>query len=586
MWDASRTGQKTVSDGQLSPLTMSGPVVFRGAATRAFPRTEVSSATCGMPSEQDQTLTTRAVSSRAVALFDCGVTGALSLIFLKNYWVSEDAYLNFRSVAQLLAGNGPIWNPHERVQVFTSPLWYLLHALSTWLVRDPYLAVLLLSCLCFGATLFWLRRCVGGGFGFALAGLLFIGSNAAFDYTSSGQENVLGYGLLLCALCMYLQLEQSPRALHGLFAAAGATLLCRHDLATLVAPWLLWAAWSQRTRIDRRRALELGALLAVPLGLWSMFSLFYYGSVFPNPAYAKLSAGFPRAVHVRYGLQYLGGLFQNDALSPLCVLAALGLLLWRRTAACLTLAAAIVLHTCYVVYVGGDYMQGRFVSFEVILACAVVARLSPALLEGSTRWVVPLVLLSFALSYTRTPLNTSFAQPKPAAVERRSFVMDARATLGAYTSLYSYLQSADTTQFPEHPLAIEGRKFARAAGQVTVVQAGGMFGWAAGTDKIIVEAHGIADPLLARLPASQFRGVGHYARYRPEGYIASLSSGKPQLEDAQLNQYYAKIALITQSRPLWTWTRLEAILRFNLGTYDSLLEPFVREKITGKQQWL
>ena len=53
-------------------------------------------------------------------------TGAVLLlaVFLKNAWACDDAYITFRSIEQLFAGNGPRWNPHERVQVFTSPLWF------------------------------------------------------------------------------------------------------------------------------------------------------------------------------------------------------------------------------------------------------------------------------------------------------------------------------------------------------------------------------------------------------------------------------------------------------------------------------
>ena len=523
-------------------------------------------------------------------LADCSTAIALGLVFLKNYWVSEDAYLNFRSVDQLLQGHGPIWNPHERVQVFTSPLWYWLHALAQAVSGEAYRAVLLLSCVCFGFTLFELRRCVGGGFAFGIAGLLLLGSNAAFDYASSGQENVLGYALSLFALHMYWKLSAASggesAALKYLFAAAGAMLLCRHDLAMLVGPMLLWAAWSQRDLIDRRTGLQLASVLLLPLAAWSVFSLVYYGSPFPNPAYAKLSAGFPRTVHVHFGLQYLGVLARYDALSVVCVVAAMGLLIWQRTPASAALAGAIALHTLYVVYVGGDYMQGRFVSYEIVLACAVIARAASTLLEGSTRIAVPLALLMYALSYERTPLNTAFEQPKPKAqTPGRNYVMDARATFGVYTSLYSYLHTDDLTHYPQHPLAIEGRKFARSPELVTVIQAAGMFGWAAGTDKIIIEAHGIADPLLARLPASTFRGVGHYARYRPEGYIAGLTSGKAELEDAELDQYYTKLKLLTQSRPLWTMERLETILLFNLHSYDALREHFVRKKIQGQQHW-
>jgi arabinofuranosyltransferase len=514
---------------------------------------------------------------------DSAVLLALGLVFLKNYWLSEDAYLNFRSVQQLLEGRGPIWNPHERAQVFTSPLWFWLHALVQGAVREVHLAVLLLSGMCFAAMLWWLRRCVGGGFAFALAGLLLVGCGAVFDYTSSGQENVLGFVLVLWAVSSYWRLSETPTALFSLFAAAGGILTCRHDLCLLCAPLIAHAAWTHRRALDARAWTLLTAALLGPLAAWSLFSLFYYGTPFPNPAYAKLSAGFPRAVYLARGLEYLEVLLRHDTLSAAVLALALALLAWQRAAASLSLAAALVLHVGYVVYVGGDYMQGRFVSYDVLIACALLARTAPSLLEGSLRAVVPLALLAYALTYPRTPLNTSFAQPKPRDGVRdpgREYVMDARSTLGVYTSFYSYLRATDLRQYPEHPLAIEGRKLARSTQPVAVVQAGGMFGWAAGTQKIIVEAHGICDPLLARLPASAFRGIGHYTRYRPEGYLDGLAKGHVKLEDRDLDAYYQKLALITQG-PLWSAERLQTILRFNLGAYDRLVDHFVHEKIDG-----
>ena len=46
----------------------------------------------------------------------------LGLVFLKNAWVCEDAFINFRSLDQLFAGNGPNWNGDVRAQVYTNML--------------------------------------------------------------------------------------------------------------------------------------------------------------------------------------------------------------------------------------------------------------------------------------------------------------------------------------------------------------------------------------------------------------------------------------------------------------------------------
>lgn len=44
-------------------------------------------------------------------------------------WVVDDAFISFRSIDNLLAGNGPVFNAGERVEVSTSTLWHYLLAL-------------------------------------------------------------------------------------------------------------------------------------------------------------------------------------------------------------------------------------------------------------------------------------------------------------------------------------------------------------------------------------------------------------------------------------------------------------------------
>src|SRR5579864_6854807 len=38
-------------------------------------------------------------------------------------WVTDDAFIDFRVVGNILAGHGPVYNVGERVEVYTSPLW-------------------------------------------------------------------------------------------------------------------------------------------------------------------------------------------------------------------------------------------------------------------------------------------------------------------------------------------------------------------------------------------------------------------------------------------------------------------------------
>src|SRR5690242_5862898 len=55
---------------------------------------------------------------------------ALVALVAARAWTCDDAFITFRVVEQLLAGNGPVFNAGERVQVFTHPLW--LFVLTAW----------------------------------------------------------------------------------------------------------------------------------------------------------------------------------------------------------------------------------------------------------------------------------------------------------------------------------------------------------------------------------------------------------------------------------------------------------------------
>src|SRR5450432_1921923 len=43
-----------------------------------------------------------------------------------NAWCGDDPYITLRTVDNAIKGYGLTWNPYERVQVFTDPLWALL----------------------------------------------------------------------------------------------------------------------------------------------------------------------------------------------------------------------------------------------------------------------------------------------------------------------------------------------------------------------------------------------------------------------------------------------------------------------------
>ena len=65
---------------------------------------------------------------------------ALLLIFtytyLANAWVGDDAYITFRTVWNFVHGFGLTFNPDERVQAYTHPLWMLVISAAHFVTRE------------------------------------------------------------------------------------------------------------------------------------------------------------------------------------------------------------------------------------------------------------------------------------------------------------------------------------------------------------------------------------------------------------------------------------------------------------------
>ena len=87
----------------------------------------------------------------------------------------------------------------------------------------------------------------------------------------------------------------------------------------------------------------------------------------------------------------------------------------------------------------------------------------------------------------------------------------------------------------------------------------------------LIDRHALNDPLLARLPAAhldKFR-PGHYLRALPRGYEETVATGNCAMS-RPLCRYYEDLRLVTEG-DLFTWKRVGAIARLNLGLDDGLL---------------
>src|SRR3954471_17863570 len=70
--------------------------------------------------------------------------GATFLVY-KDAWVSDDAVITFRYVDNVLHGYGASFNPGDKVQGYTHPLWFLLLTVATVLTADEVYSAIYLG---------------------------------------------------------------------------------------------------------------------------------------------------------------------------------------------------------------------------------------------------------------------------------------------------------------------------------------------------------------------------------------------------------------------------------------------------------
>ena len=202
---------------------------------------------------------------------------ALAVVLARTAWVSDDAFITLRTVENLVAGRGLTWNPGQRVQVFTHPLWMWVLATFALAGRSSWFTLLapsVLFDLAAVAVILWpLRARPAAVVGTAA---LLLGSKAFVDFGTSGLEQPL-LSLLLAA---FLAEGGSARRPVVLGALAGLAAFTRLDAALLVGPGLLLALRGASARA------RVGAVAAAagPAGAWMAFSLIYFGFALPNTA--------------------------------------------------------------------------------------------------------------------------------------------------------------------------------------------------------------------------------------------------------------------------------------------------------------
>ena len=303
---------------------------------------------------------------------------------------TDDAFISFRYVRNLLEGNGLAWNPGERVEGYSNFLW-VLELAAIWAVTGvpPEDVVWGLSAAytvaTLGAVAWWAWRLPGlrerGLVWWMALGLLC--SSATFAmWTSGGGLETRQFTFFVVLAVVALTAHRGSR--RGLLIASlslALASLTRPEGPLIAACCFAWWAaqevasgdgerhgggawgwaWGLIRRVDWRGALWLALPFALIVGAHFLWRYSYYGEWLPNTYYAKYVRPWYDA-----GLRYLAAAGLETGLYLLLPLAGLGA--WARWREGRSLAYALPLliiaaHMAYIARIGGGFYQWRPLDF-------------------------------------------------------------------------------------------------------------------------------------------------------------------------------------------------------------------------------
>ena len=441
----------------------------------------------------------------------------LGVMALGRAWVTDDAFITFRVVDMLWHGHGPVFNPGERVQAYTHPLWFFYLAFGGRLGFDLYYVAVVGGVACAAGTGYLVARILPPLSAIVAVALLAT-STAFLDFSTSGLENSLTHLLVAGMLWMAFGGDGplDARRAFRLVLLGGLAMLNRLDIAMLVVPLIGLVIFS------RPRSM----LGLAPLVLWLLFAGWYYGTPFPNTMYAKIGA-MSTGEALRHGLSYLAdyALAEPLHMAVATLSVAMGVraarskswpeVLRREQLLLLACCAGVILYVLAVVVAGGDFMRGRM--FTASFLVAVVVGGMVLAVEGP------------ALTPVTAGLATALCIGALLVAQTTQY--DARiwdAGVGNERAIYLGMWLGQRRGQAEPPagldrpdsIAVALRAYADAYGPIAVRGAGiGQFAYYAGDRVHILDGLGLTDAYVARETPLPKQRPGHINRQVATDYF-------------------------------------------------------------------
>lgn len=538
--------------------------------------------------------------------------------------VVDDAYINFRIIDNVLAGDGPVYNVGERVEAGTSPAWLMVltvaAAASGGAASLPWLSVWLgiaagaagLACAQVAALRIWeVYSPARSARVMVPAGAWVVASMSPFaELMACGLETGLTL-LWIGAAALAVAGARAGRRWLWRAVLAGCGPMVRPELALLsvtltgALAWTVAPAWMARFAV-------MGAAAALPAAV-QVGRMGYYAVLVPNTALAKEAFSPFWSRGWTYALDAIGPYW---LIVPLLPVLAMVTAVLRSSASSRTrvLVAAVagggLLQAVYVIRLGGDFMHARMLLapvFAVVLPVAMwpwraPGRPAPVWRLAYRAQLVLIVVWALAsASFLRVPytaqVDTTGIADEVNFYRRLSgranpVTPDDYRAFGAHGVGRHLKARADRSQrllLLDEQVWTLGPQW-----PATIVTDGimvGLAGFMAGPQVHIADSLGLTDPIASRLRLEVRGRTGHekwrprdwmVARFADAGDLRQILEAYPQAADARralsCGLLADALAAVTEQMSLRRFLRNVALapsltrLRFSADPYKASRE--------------
>jgi arabinofuranosyltransferase len=510
-------------------------------------------------------------------LLKIGFFAFFFILLIRNAWISQRAYLNFRVIENVVQGYGLGVNPGERVLPFGSPLWPMLlagiYSITEKVFNLPwqnqlYTLTLIFNIFCsLVVTLMILQSQAKPNFSLIIMLLPLLLSKAYIDYSTSGLETSLVYLLIIVTFFLYLGMSEEPskRNLSRvviIYIVSTIVMMVQWEVAIFTGSLIFWMAVRYR-HIPRMRWIWLIPVILVLI--YTVMVTYLYGSPFSNMYISRFAAGVGIGRLIRQGMMYILHTVDFDPISILAILAACFSVIYLRRRELYPFVFGIVGTIGLIICIGGDSMGGRLLAPLVLVSTVLLGQLD---LEPSPEALMSLLVISaVGILLPRSPVLSTYNYEY--AVKDHRGILDARGSDYPRTGLLRFSRisaipplsdwSGDDWVFNEYD-------------KVLIVDQGrlGFQAYAAGPNIYILAKNGLTDPLMSRLPSKDHVvwDIDTLERSIPVGYEGSILSVSNDLVCPSMMMYYDQLKNVV-SGELSSRSRVNLItnLTFSRGIY-------------------